>query len=576
MDFTRLDRVRRSATPLELDVVEALRERPDHAARSSSSAATVDRPVAAGHQRRHRRVRPRPLQRGARRGQPGAVAERAAARLARPRPAARSACAIQRPVVGRPGRDAGPRRLRDRRPVVRVPVHRRTPATRDLGAGSRDRVDPQRRRHRLDVQAPPGRQVAERRRLHGRRRRRDDGAPRRRRQLRPQGRPRAGSARSRPTTTTVDVHARSAPTATSRTSSRSTTRRRSSRRPTTWPARRSTSCPTGPAPGSSSTTTSRPGATFERNADWWGGQTPLDGTEFTVLRRAPGPMVTAYQGDQIDAIVQFDVLSGAALFDDPNFTPIATPAALHRQIWMRCDTGQFTGQARPPGAGAHLRPRSAGPSAVQGPGRARQRPRHLAGLPVLRPVRRRSGRATSTRPSSCWPTPAPRNLTATLHAGQLQEIPDLAVLLKSQAERGRHHPERRSREPRHVLRRPVVPGRAGGPAVLRCRGARHRRLRPPRHAGRLPQRGAQDERHLELVAVLVRPSSTRRSPSSRRRSASMPRRRPAPRSRRSSTTTSRSACRTSTTTSPATRTSSPGVFSSALGQMSFSTTSKVG
>ena len=32
----------------------------------------------------------------------------------------------------------------------------------------------------------------------------------------------------------------------------------------------------------------------------------------------------------------------ASLFDDPNFSVIATEAALHRQIWMRTDKGQFT------------------------------------------------------------------------------------------------------------------------------------------------------------------------------------------------------------------------------------------
>ena len=37
-------------------------------------------------------------------------------------------------------------------------------------------------------------------------------------------------------------------------------------------------------------------------------------------------MVTAYQGGQVDAIVQFDVLSGKALFDDTNFSIIATSA----------------------------------------------------------------------------------------------------------------------------------------------------------------------------------------------------------------------------------------------------------
>ena len=39
--------------------------------------------------------------------------------------------------------------------------------------------------------------------------------------------------------------------------------------------------------------------------------------------------------------------------------------------------------------------------------------------------------------------------------------------------------------------------------MLRRGRARHRRLRPPGDAGRLPERGAQDQGHLELVAVLV-------------------------------------------------------------------------
>ena len=82
------------------------------------------------------------------------------------------------------------------------------------------------------------------------------------------------------------------------------------------------------------------GASFERNPDWWGGATPLDGTEFIFFDET-GPMVTAYQGGQVDAIVQFDVLSGKALFDDTNFSIIATSAALHRQIWMRTDKGPF-------------------------------------------------------------------------------------------------------------------------------------------------------------------------------------------------------------------------------------------
>ena len=51
------------------------------------------------------------------------------------------------------------------------------------------------------------------------------------------------------------------------------------------------------------------GVKFVRNDTWWGAKTPLDGTEFTFFDDTAS-MVTAYQGGQIDALVQFDVLSG--------------------------------------------------------------------------------------------------------------------------------------------------------------------------------------------------------------------------------------------------------------------------
>ncbi len=84
----------------------------------------------------------------------------------------------------------------------------------------------------------------------------------------------------------------------------------------------------------------RNGAKFSRHDGWWGGATSLDGIEFTFFDEI-GPMVTAYQGGQIDAIVQFDVNSGGVLFDDPNFTVNEAITTNHRQIWMRVDKGQF-------------------------------------------------------------------------------------------------------------------------------------------------------------------------------------------------------------------------------------------
>ena len=175
------------------------------------------------------------------------------------------------------------------------------------------------------------------------------------------------------------------------------------------------------------------GATFARNEDWWGGKTPLDGLEF-IFFDATGPMVTAYQGQQVDAIVQFDVLSGKSLLDDPNFSLIAAPAALHRQIWMRCDKGQFADkQVRQALAYTFDRP-----ALVQQlfQGKAQLANDHVIweGYPYFdSTVPQRAQDIDKAK--SLLSAAGVSNLTATLHAGQLLEIPDLAALLKSQAEK---------------------------------------------------------------------------------------------------------------------------------------------
>ena len=86
------------------------------------------------------------------------------------------------------------------------------------------------------------------------------------------------------------------------------------------------------------------GASFERNPDWWGGQTPLDGQEMQFFGDV-GTMVTAMQGGAVDALVQFSVLGGDALLNSPDFTVLEVQSSTHRQIWMRCDTGQFVDKA---------------------------------------------------------------------------------------------------------------------------------------------------------------------------------------------------------------------------------------
>lgn len=173
------------------------------------------------------------------------------------------------------------------------------------------------------------------------------------------------------------------------------------------------------------------GAKFARNDAWWGGKTPLDTTEFTFFDKT-AEMVTAYQGGQIDAIVQFDVLSGASLFTDANFTVVDTPTTNHREIWMRCDKGQF----------------------------AKKEVRQALALTLDRPSlidKLFKGKATPANDHVIWDkypyfdssvaqrvqnidkakqllaTAGTPTLNVTLQYGNLNEIPDLAVLIKSMA-----------------------------------------------------------------------------------------------------------------------------------------------
>jgi peptide/nickel transport system substrate-binding protein len=170
------------------------------------------------------------------------------------------------------------------------------------------------------------------------------------------------------------------------------------------------------------------GATYSRNETWWGGQTPLDTLEFVFFDET-GPMVTAYQGGQVDCIVQFDVLSGEALLDDPNTNVIATRAALHRQIWMRVDKGQFA-KKEVRQALAYSLDREAMIQQLFN-GRA-----DLGNDHVIAPIYPYFDDSVPQRVRDVEKAKSllgGQTITAQLHAGQLLEIPDLAVLIQSNA-----------------------------------------------------------------------------------------------------------------------------------------------
>ena len=332
----------------------------------------------------------------------------------------------------RPDRHAGPRRLRADRPVLRVPRH----ARRRRRARSRPRrvVGAQRGRHGVDVQAAPGRQVAGRRPTS----------------RRPTWRPRWTAWSSPPTPASPASSPRAPSTPPTRTSPCSTSRAPNGNFPylvsvfnaqtldhagqPTRPARRSTARRTAPGRGSSTSYDPATGASFERNPDWWGGQTPLDGQEMQFFGDV-GTMVTAMQGGAVDALVQFSVLGGDALLEQPRLHR-ARGASRRRTARSGCAATPASSSTRPcarrwptrstasrwSARCSRVGPRS--PTTTSSPRSCRSSTRRS----------RRSGPRTSRWPGSCSPTPASKaGCRPTLHAAELQEIPELAQLIQAGA-----------------------------------------------------------------------------------------------------------------------------------------------
>jgi peptide/nickel transport system substrate-binding protein len=177
------------------------------------------------------------------------------------------------------------------------------------------------------------------------------------------------------------------------------------------------------------------GATFQRNETWWGGKTPLDEVDWQFFTDASS-MVTAMQSKSVDAIVQFSIVGGDALLNDPEFETIAMRTTTHREIWMNCATGQFTDK----------RVRQALALSLDRPalietlfaGKA-----DLGNDNVIAPLYPffsdkvpQRVRDTAKAKQLLADAGFPNGIKATLHAVDLQEIPQLAELVQIQAAEG--------------------------------------------------------------------------------------------------------------------------------------------
>lgn len=173
------------------------------------------------------------------------------------------------------------------------------------------------------------------------------------------------------------------------------------------------------------------GARYVRNDAWWNGATPLDAVEYTFFDE-PGPMVTAYQGGQIDAIVQFDVFSGTALFADPNFQVNEAATTNHRQIWFRNDTGQFTDKRVRQAVALSLDREAMVQQLFKGKGLVANDHVIFSLYPYFDPSVPQRTRDVE-KAKALLAEAGVTGLTAALHTPELLEVPDLAVLIQSQA-----------------------------------------------------------------------------------------------------------------------------------------------
>ncbi len=82
------------------------------------------------------------------------------------------------------------------------------------------------------------------------------------------------------------------------------------------------------------------GASFVRNADYWGEKALPERVQFSFYADQQA-QILALQGHQADMMGTFTVQGGAGILNNPEFKVIGVKSSAHRQIHMRTDSPQF-------------------------------------------------------------------------------------------------------------------------------------------------------------------------------------------------------------------------------------------
>ena len=174
---------------------------------------------------------------------------------------------------------------------------------------------------------------------------------------------------------------------------------------------------------------------FSPNPNWWGGNVNLASVELQQFE-ATDTMVTALQAGSIDAIQQFSVIGGEGILDNPDFTVTQTEAATHRQVWFNTAQGQFSGaDPRVRQAMTWTFDREEMVALLFG-GKARIGNDHpiIKSLPFYDPdaVPQRTRDIDRAR-SLLADAGFPNGFASAINHGEVQEVPDLAAIIQRNA-----------------------------------------------------------------------------------------------------------------------------------------------
>ncbi len=173
-------------------------------------------------------------------------------------------------------------------------------------------------------------------------------------------------------------------------------------------------------------------ARFIPNPNWWGGAVNLDSMElrgFVDVATA----VTAMQAREVDVIQSFAVIGGEGLLNDPQFNLVTPPSANHNQLWFHTESGQFT-DPRVRQALAYTLDREQMVSSLFD-GRADVGNDHpvVATLPFFDAEATPQRTRDIEKAKSLLAEAGVESLSATLHTGNLREIPEMAAVIQQNA-----------------------------------------------------------------------------------------------------------------------------------------------